>query len=67
MHLAQARILSFFPVSKRAHCKLGYFLIFWVGLYFPLSFTKDQDMPDFLAQIVQIFEAISMKFLIPKS
>ena len=58
MHLAQANTRSFFPVIKRAHCKLGYFLIFWVGLYFPRNLTKDQDIPDFLAQIEQIFEAM---------
>ena len=64
MHLAQASTLSFLPVSKRAHCKFGYFLNFWVGLYLPLSLTKVQDIPDFFLQIEQIFEAtfVNLKF-----
>jgi hypothetical protein len=61
MHLAQARTRSFLPVKSLVHCKLGYLRIFWVGLYLPRSFTSDQDIPDFLAQIEQIFEAIILE------
>jgi hypothetical protein len=63
MHLVQANTRSFLPVIKRAHCKLGYFLIFWVGLYLPRSFTKDQLIPDFLAQIAQTL--LAMKIVYP--
>ena len=59
MHFAHANTL--FPIGKRTHCKLGYFLTFWVGLYFPLNFTKVQDMPDFFWQMEQIFEAIGLE------
>lgn len=56
MHLAHAKTRS--PFCVRIHCKLGYFLIFCVGLYFPRNLTKDQDIPDFLEQMVQILLAI---------
>jgi len=56
IHLAQAR--TRFPENKRTHCKFGYFLSFWVGLYLPLNFTKVVDIPDFLPQMEQIFEAM---------
>ncbi len=58
MHLVQERTL--FPLNKRVHCKLGYLRTFWVGLYFPLSFTKVVDMPDFFPQMVQIFAAMTI-------
>ncbi|OGZ67952.1 MAG: hypothetical protein A3D44_01540 [Candidatus Staskawiczbacteria bacterium RIFCSPHIGHO2_02_FULL_42_22] len=62
MHLAQAK--TRWPARVRVHCRLGYLRIFWVGLYFPRNLTKDQDTPDFLAQIEQIFEAtfLNLKF-----
>ena len=56
MHFAQAS--TRFPEPKRAHCKLGYLLTFWVGLYFPRSFTKVQPMDDFLPHTAQILEAM---------
>ena len=67
MHLAQARTRSFLPVVNRVHCKLGYFLTFWVGLYLPLNLIRDQDIPDFLAQIEQIFEAITLNNQLPRN
>jgi len=60
MHFVQARTLlpAFLPEIKRTHCKFGRFLVFFVGLYFPLNFTRVQDIPDFFPQIEQIFSAI---------
>jgi len=51
MQLVQALIL--FPDAKRTHCKLGYFLFFGVGLYFPLSFFKGVIKIEPLPQILQ--------------
>ena len=61
IHFAQAKTL--FPLNKRTHCKLGYFLTFWVGLYLPLNFTSVQDMPDFFWQMVQILLAMEVYYL----
>ncbi len=66
MHLAQAKTLfpAFLPKGKRTHCKFGYFLNFWVGLYLPLSFTRVVAIADFFLQIEQIFSAIIIQKII---
>jgi len=48
IHLAQAK--TRLPEGKRTHCKLGYCLLFIVGLYFPaLNLTLRQtNFPLFL-------------------
>ena len=62
MHLAQAktRLPEARPdcAGRRVHWRLGYLLFFFVGLYFPLNFTRYPPISDFFLQIVQILEAI---------
>jgi len=49
MHLAQA--LTLLPLGNFTHCKLGYFLVFTVGLYFPRSFLSFRTIIDPLPHI----------------
>jgi len=42
IHFVQA--LTLLPEGKVTHCKLGYFLDFLVGLYFPRSFFNFQTI-----------------------
>ncbi len=42
MHLAQA--FTLLPEANFTHCKFGYFLLFAVGLYLPLSFLSFQTI-----------------------
>lgn len=53
MHLAQAK--TRLPDGKRVHCKFGYFLIFEVGLYFPLNLTRVTPIAECFLQIEQTF------------
>jgi hypothetical protein len=53
MHLAQA--FTLLPEPKRTHCKLGCFLTFAVGLYFPLNLTRVVDIIEPLPQIEHFF------------
>ena len=64
MHLVQAKILLPAKILKflclvstgtRVHCRLGYFLVLEVGLYFPRSFTNFVIILDFFAQITHFF------------
>jgi len=58
MHLVQA--LTLLPEGKRSHCKLGYFLDFLVGLYFPLSFLSFQTMVEVFPQIAHFVAICSI-------
>jgi len=53
MHFVQAK--TRLPESNLTHCKLGYFLDFAVGLYFPLSFLNFQTRIDDFPQIAHCF------------
>jgi len=53
MHLVQAKTLL--PEASRVHCRLGYFLLFEVGLYLPRSLTLRQAMTEDFAQIEHCF------------
>ena len=44
------------------HCKLGYFLLLVVGLYFPRSFFSFQTTVDFLLQIGQTFAILNVSY-----
>ena len=76
IHLVQAKILLPAKILKflclvstgtRVHCRLGYFLVLEVGLYFPRSFTNFVIILDFLAQITHAFAIIDNAIIFLKS
>jgi len=48
-----AQILILLPEDKVAHCRLGYFLDFIVGLYLLIVFFLAQDIRELLSQMEQ--------------
>lgn len=67
MHLVQAKILFpanslkaflFVSAGTRTHWRLGYLLFLTVGLYFPRSFSRWLNIPDFFSQIWHFFAMI---------
>jgi len=61
IHLAQA--LTLWPLDKRIHCKLGYFLFLAVGLYLPRSFLRTVATIDFLPQIAQRLDIMAYSII----
>ena len=53
MHFVQA--FAFLPEANLTHWRFGFFLVFDVGLYLPLSFTLFQTIRVFFPQIEQTF------------
>ena len=64
MHLAQARIL--FPEGNFIHWRLGYFLVFTVGLYFPRSFLNFRTIIDPLPHIVHFLDIYLLAHCLPE-
>jgi len=53
MHFVQA--FTLLPEANLTHWRFGFFLVFVVGLYLPLSFTLFQTIRVFFPQITQTF------------
>lgn len=56
IHLVQA--LTLFPSERLAHCRLGYFFFFPVGLYLPRSFFLVTATIGFLPQIEHLLDIL---------
>jgi len=53
MHFVQA--FTLLPEANLTHWRFGFFLVFVVGLYLPLSLTLFQTIRVFFPQIAQTF------------
>jgi len=59
--LQRVQILALSPEGRIAHCKLGFFLFFGVGLYLDISLLYFLPIVDFFPQIAQVLGIVFIK------